>query len=68
MEVASIYLRPALQASSVQDDTLLVVREHVAGGEALQEAVIVAAVPLADLAVDLHAALVHCYNLHSHQH
>ena len=44
----------ALEALCVQDDALLVVCEHVAGGEALQEAVVIAAVALTDLAVHLH--------------
>lgn len=41
------------QPLSIQDDTFLVVREHVACLEALQEAVVVVTVPLADLAVHL---------------
>ena len=51
-----LHFGPALKALCIQDDALLVVCEHVAGGEALQEAVIIAAIALADLAVHLH----HC--------
>lgn len=47
----------ALQASSIQDDTLLVVGEHVACLEALHQAVLSATVPLADLAVHLQHGL-----------
>lgn len=47
----------ALQASSIQDDALLVVSEHVACLEALHQAVLSAAFPLADLAVHLQRGL-----------
>ena len=49
-----LYLRPPFKSSCIQDDTLLVMREHVASGETLQKAVIIAAIPLADFAVHLH--------------
>ena len=52
-KLTGVHLGSPLHARRIQDDTHLVVSEHVADGETLQEAVIVAAVPLADLAVHL---------------
>ena len=49
-----VYLRSSFKPNCIQDDTLLVVREHVASLKPLLEAVTVAAIPLADLAVHLH--------------
>lgn len=49
--------RSALQSRSIQDDTLLVVSEHVACLEALHQAVFSATIPLADLAVHLQHGL-----------
>ncbi len=54
-----VHLRSSLQTPGIQDDTLLVMREHVACGEALQEAVVIAAIPLADLAVHLQETPLH---------
>ena len=48
----------ALQASSIQDDALLVVSKHVACCEALHKAVLSTAIPFADLAVDLQRAFM----------
>ena len=50
-----LHLRAALKALCIQDDALLVMREHVACCEALDKAVIIAAIALADLAVHLHS-------------
>ena len=58
-QVLLVHLRSSLQTPGIQDDTLLVMREHVACGESLQEAVVIAAIPLADLAVHLHKTPLH---------
>ncbi len=56
-KVFAVHLRSPLQTLGIQDDTLLVVGKHVAHCEALQKAVIIAAVPLADLAMHLQQQL-----------
>lgn len=53
VQVVEVDRGPALQASCIQYHALLVMREHVASLEALHNAVLVAAVSLADLAVNL---------------
>lgn len=49
-----IHLRSTFYPLSIQNHTLLVVREHIACLKPLQEASVVVAIPLADFAVHLH--------------
>ncbi len=58
-QVLVLHLGSSLQTPGIQDDTLLVMREHIACGETLQEAVVIAAIPFADLAVHLHKTPLH---------
>ena len=62
-----LHLRSSLQTPGIQNDTLLVMREHVACGEALQEAVVIAAISFADLAVHLQMTPLHLTHRSWHQ-
>ena len=57
-ETVMVHHGAPLKSSCIQDDSLLVVREHVASFEALHKAVIVAAVSLADLAMHLQSTFL----------
>lgn len=53
VEAVKVHLWALIKASCIQNNSLLVVREHIASFEALHKAVIMAAISLADLAMHL---------------